>query len=175
MAPARSMVTVRPLFDSSGRDCAFGSEMSTPPCIIGAVIMKMIISSIITSIRLTTLISALSGSRSRPRPRRAIRRNPVVQTMRELQSSDHPLSYHQCDQLRGNAFQLAFDLVETRSKNVVCEHRRNRHAERCRRRNQSLGHAWRHRAHVAGALGGNADEGIYYHEDGTKEPDQGTD
>ena len=50
-------------FDSSGRACARGSWMSTPPCIIGAVIMKITMSSIMTSMRLTTLMSALRGSR----------------------------------------------------------------------------------------------------------------
>ena len=45
------------------------ASVSTPPCIIGAVIMKITMSSIITSMRLTTLISALSGVRS-PRRRR---------------------------------------------------------------------------------------------------------
>ena len=54
-----------------GLASAFGSEMSTPPCIIGAVIMKMIMSSIMTSISDTTLISAFSGVRS-PRLRRRI-------------------------------------------------------------------------------------------------------
>src|SRR5437868_9155684 len=166
MAPARSMVTVRPLFDSSGRDCAFGNEMSTPPCTVGAVIMKMIISSIITSIRLTTLISALSASRSRPRPRRAIRRFPVVQRLRTIESSDHSLSHHQCDQLRADAFQLTLDLVEAGSENVVREDSRNRHAERRRRRDQRLGDAGSHRANVARPLRRDTDERVYYTEHG---------
>ena len=71
---------------SSDSDCAFDSGIITPPCIIGAVIMKMIISSIITSIRLTTLISALSTSRSAAPPAPAL-------------SSDSSLAYQHRDQL----------------------------------------------------------------------------
>src|SRR5918999_228230 len=41
IVPARSTVTTRPLFGSRGRASARGSWMSTPPCIIGAVIMKI--------------------------------------------------------------------------------------------------------------------------------------
>src|ERR1700737_4011856 len=113
MAPERSTVTVSPLFDSSGRACALGSEMSTPPCIIGAVIMKMIMSSIMTSMRLTTLISALSTSRSRPR----------------RGATDYSLSGHECDQLRTEALELSFDLVETGREDVVRENGGNRDAE----------------------------------------------
>src|SRR6478736_2004529 len=112
MAPLRSMVTDKPLFDSSGRAWAFGSEMSTPPCIIGAVIMKMIINSIITSIRLTTLISALSTRRSRPRRRRDIRSCPLAQSAPldnrgRSAPLDHSLSDHERDQLRPDALELA--------------------------------------------------------------------
>jgi hypothetical protein len=65
------IVTTSPLFASIGRTSARGSATSTPPCIMGAVIMKITISSSITSMRLTTLISAFSAIRS-PRVRRAI-------------------------------------------------------------------------------------------------------
>src|SRR5665647_3143932 len=58
MLPPRSIVTTSPFLASSGRACAWGSAMSTPPCIIGAVIMKITMSSIMTSMRLTTLMSA---------------------------------------------------------------------------------------------------------------------
>ena len=63
ICPARSTVTVSPSFDSSGLASVAGSVMSTPPCIIGAVIMKITSRSSITSIRLTTLTSALSSKR----------------------------------------------------------------------------------------------------------------
>src|SRR6266550_1145289 len=169
------MVTVRPLFDSSGRACAFGSEMSTPPCIIGAVIMKMIISSIITSIRLTTLISALSVSRSRPRPRLAIRLPPSGRSDLQVSPLDHSLPHHQGDQFRGDAFHLALDLVETRGKDVVGEHCRNRDAECGSGRDQRFGNAGRHRANVPRALRRDSDERIYYPQHGPKEPDQRTD
>src|SRR5207237_598084 len=171
MLPARSMVTVRPLFDSSGRDCAFGSEMSTPPCIIGAVIMKMIISSIITSMRLTTLISALRGSRSRPRPRRAISSLSRKYCRR---SSDHALSHHQRDKLRCNALQLAFDLVEPGREDVVREHCRNRYAQGRRGCNERLRNSRRYRADIPRALGCDTYERVYYPQHRAKEPDQRT-
>src|SRR5712671_5919838 len=149
MAPVRSTVTVSPLLDSSGRACAFGSEMSTPPCIIGAVIIKMIINSIITSIRLTTLISALSTRRSRPRRRRDISSFPLGRST----PLDHALSDHQRDELRSDTLELPFDLVETRSEDVVREHRWNRDAQRRRRRYQRLGDARSDSADVAGSFG----------------------
>src|SRR5436305_8550832 len=64
-----SIDTTSPLFASIGLASADGRVRSRPPVIIGAVSMKMTSSSIITSIRLTTLISALRCIRSRPRRR----------------------------------------------------------------------------------------------------------
>src|SRR5215213_2800326 len=122
MRPCRFTVTIRPLFGSSGRACAFGSATSTPPCMIGAVIMKMTIMSIITSMRLTTLISALSGIFS-PR-RRDTERAPNPWTLRtggELRASDPALAHHQRDQLRAEALELAVQAVETVREDVVPE------------------------------------------------------
>src|SRR5712675_1945566 len=171
MAPVRSTVTVSPLLDSSGRACAFGSEMSTPPCIIGAVIMKMIINSIITSIRLTTLISALSTSRSRPRRRRDISSCPLGR----CEALDHALSDHQRDELRSDTLELSFDLVEARSEDVVREYRGNRDTQ-CRRcRYQRLGNAWSDSTDVAGSLGRNSDERIDHAEHGSEKSYKRTD
>src|SRR5258706_2145880 len=171
MAPVRSTVTVSPLLDSSGRACAFGSEMSTPPCIIGAVIMKMIINSIITSIRLTTLISALSTRRSRPRRRRAISACPLGRS----EPLDHALSDHQRNELRSDTLELPFDLVETGSEDVVREHSRNCYAQRRRRRYQRLGNAWRNSTDVAGSLGRDPDESVDHTEHRSEKSDKRTD
>src|ERR1035437_6854487 len=137
------MEITRPLFDSSGIASVFGSFTSTPPCMIGAVIMKITMSSIITSISETTLISALSGVRS-PRERRRM--------------LDPPLSRHQCDHLRSEAVELAVEAVELRRENVIPEHGGNGDGERDRRGGQRLRDAGRHRTEVSGAALGDAKE-----------------
>src|SRR3954463_15552827 len=87
MKPARSTDTTSPLFGSRGFASAFGSATSTPPCIMGAVIMKITRSSSITSIRLTTLISALRGIPSRRR-RRATLDPPLAAEHRDQGSAE---------------------------------------------------------------------------------------
>ena len=76
MRPSRLTDTTIPSFGESGRASARGSSTSTPPCIIGAVIMKMISSTSITSTSEVTLTSAMSGRSPRwlpsPPPRPAI-------------------------------------------------------------------------------------------------------
>src|SRR3989442_1589884 len=67
MRPSRSRLTTRPDFGSSGRAAARGRRTSTPPCMIGAVIMKMMSSTNATSTSDVTLMSALSGSSPCPR------------------------------------------------------------------------------------------------------------
>src|SRR5437762_234876 len=62
MRPSRSRVTTRPDFGSRGRASARGNRTSTPPCMIGAVIMKMISSTNATSTSDVTLMSAFRGS-----------------------------------------------------------------------------------------------------------------
>src|SRR5216117_2982878 len=67
MRPSRSRLTTRHDFGSRGRAWARGSRTSTPPCMIGAVIMKMMSSTNATSTSDVTLMSALSGSSPCPR------------------------------------------------------------------------------------------------------------
>src|SRR5256885_2044138 len=62
MRPSRSTVTTSPDFGSSGFASARGKRTSTPPCMIGAVIMKMIRSTNATSTSDVTLMSAFKGS-----------------------------------------------------------------------------------------------------------------
>src|SRR3954467_5532320 len=114
--------------------------MSTPPCISGAVIMKITSRSSITSIRLTTLTSALRSYRCR-RARRAI--------------SDLSFAHEQRDQGGVEAFHPAVEPVQTAGEDVVAERRRNRHAERGRGGDQRFGDAGRDGAQIAGSLRGN--------------------
>src|SRR2546429_303757 len=67
MRPSRSRVTTRPDFGSSGRASARGNRTSTPPCMMGAVIMKMMSSTKATSTSEVTLMSAFRGSSPCPR------------------------------------------------------------------------------------------------------------
>src|SRR2546426_5458923 len=67
MRPSRSTVTTSPDFGSSGFASARGKRTSTPPCMIGAVIMKMIRSTNATSTSDVTLMSAFKGSSPCPR------------------------------------------------------------------------------------------------------------
>src|SRR5213082_2075315 len=62
MRPSRSKVTTNPDLGSSGRAWARGRRTSTPPCMMGAVIMKMMSSTNATSTSDVTLISAFKGS-----------------------------------------------------------------------------------------------------------------
>src|SRR5919201_6759944 len=107
--------------------------MSTPPCIIGAVIMKITSSSNMTSMRLTTLISAFSASRSR----------------RRRGTSDVALAHEQRDHRRSERLEQALDAIEPAGEDVVGEGRRNRDRERGGRRDERFAHAQRERPQVA--------------------------
>src|SRR5471030_794709 len=110
---------------------------------IGAVIMKITMSSIITSISETTLISAFSGERS-PRAR--------------LRMLDPAFSSHQRDHLGSEAVEFAVEAVEFRRKNVIPEDGGNGDGQRDRRRRQRLGDTRRDRAEIAGAALGDSEE-----------------
>src|SRR6185437_453439 len=99
------MLKMRPPLASSGRASARGSAMSTPPVIMGAVIMKITMSSIMTSMRLTTLMSAFSA---KPRPRRRAILDP-------------PLAHHHGDDVRAEVLQIVFQSIDPVRKNVVPE------------------------------------------------------
>src|SRR3982750_4496026 len=114
MKPARSTDTTTPLFGSAGVASAFGNATSTPPCIMGAVIMKITSRSSITSIRLTTLISALRGNPSRRRRRATL---------------DPPLSAQHRDERRAESLEQVVEAIETVGENVVAERRRDRDAQ----------------------------------------------
>src|SRR5581483_9679248 len=119
--------------------------MSTPPCIIGAVIMKITMSSIITSIKLTTLISAFSGSPSARRRRATL---------------DPPLPNHHGNDLGAEPLELALESVQPVGEDVVPEHGRDGHGERSRSGREGFGHPRRDGAQVPGSLHGDPDEGI---------------
>src|SRR5918992_2614267 len=159
IAPARSTVTTRPLFGSSGRASARGNWMSTPPCIIGAVIMKITSNSSITSIRLTTLISALSARRSR----------------RRRATSDVPFADEERDHRRAERLEESFDPVQAAGEDFVGERRRDRDRQRRRRRNQRLGDAWRDGRQVARPAARDADESVDDAEHRAEKADERTD
>src|ERR1035437_7335362 len=156
--PSRVMEITRPLFDSSGVASAFGSFTSTPPCMIGAVLFRSTIKSIITSMSETTLISALSGVRS-PRERRRM--------------LDLSFAGHQGDHLGAKAIAFAVESVELRREDVIPEHRGDGDGEGDGGGRQGFRHAGRHGAEVAGAALGDAQEGGDDAEHRAERPPQG--
>src|SRR6476661_3193126 len=113
MAPERSTETTSPLFGSSGFASAFGSATSTPPCIIGAAIMKITSSRSITSIRLTTLISALSAS--------SRRRCRILEPSFAQQHRDHR---------RAETLEQVVEAIQPVREDVVAERGWNGHGQR---------------------------------------------
>src|SRR6185437_535786 len=157
ISPARLIDTASPSFVSSGLALAGGSEMSTPPCIIGAVIMKITSSSSITSIRLTTLTSALRSNRSRRRRRG---------------TSDPAFAHEQRDGRRAEAFHPRVEPIEAAGEDVVAEGSGNRDGERHRRRNQRLRHARRDGRQVPRALRRNPEKRVDHAEHGAEQSDE---
>src|SRR5512140_157885 len=151
------MLTTSPLLGSSARASVFGSDTSTPPCMRGAVIMKMTSRSIITSMSDTTLMSALSGVRSP-----CVRRRML----------DAPLAGHQRDDLRTEAFEFAVESIEPGGEDVVREHRRDGDGQCGGCGHERLGDAGRHRPEVARPLRRNAEEGVDDAEDRPEQADQ---
>src|SRR3954451_23879073 len=151
MRPSRVTVTTIPSLGESGRASARGSSTSTPPCMIGAVIMKMIRSTSMTSTSEVTFTSAISGSSPRwlpsPPPRLA-------------DISDESFPGHGPDQLVGETFELAREEAGPIHVQVVGDHGRDRCRQAGERGHQRLGHAGGDRSEVARALGGYSSECI---------------
>ena len=149
----------RPARSSARADAprAFGSATSTPPCIIGAVIMKITSSSIITSIRLTTLISALSGMSLAPAARHA-RSRPFAHHAARSAPMPKPRARRRC----GSAGW----------RRCCSRTPRDRDAQRRGRRDERLGNARRDRADVSRALRRDADERLDDAEHGAEQSDQ---
>src|SRR5215510_516353 len=114
-----------------------------PPCIIGAVIMKITSNSNITSIKLTTLMSAFSSKRSR-------RRRSAM--------SDQPLAHEQRNQSTAEALHLTIESIETARKDVVPESRRNGDRQRRGRRRQRLADARSHSGKIPRSLRRNPEK-----------------
>src|SRR5437773_6457333 len=102
-----------PSWDSRGRAAATGSRTWTPPCIIGAAIMKMISRTKATSTSEVTLISALRCARLR----------------RERRTLQPPLAGQRDDELARETLQLAGDEVLPGGEDVVGHHRGHRDRE----------------------------------------------
>src|SRR5215813_1274119 len=154
------MLTVSPSFVSSGLASAVGNVRSIPPCIIGAVIMKITSRSNITSIKLTTLMSAFSSKRSRRR-RRAI--------------SEQSLAHEQRNEHAAEALHLPVEPIETTREDVVAERRGNRHCERRRRRRQRLADTGSDSGKIPRSLGRNAQERLDDAEHCAQKSDERTD
>src|SRR5690348_14049326 len=131
MRPSCPTVTMRPLLGSRGRASARGSRTSTPPCMIGAVIMKMMRRTNATSTSEVTLMSAFSGSspcpRSPPPPRRPATLQP-------------PLAGHGPDDLLREALELPREEAQAVDEDVVGHHRGDRDREAGHRGDQRLRH-----------------------------------
>src|SRR5712691_212129 len=165
MRPSRSRLTTSPDLGSRGRASARGSRTSTPPCMMGAVIMKMMRSTNATSTSDVTLMSALSGSspcpRSPPPPTRPATLQP-------------PLASHRPDDLLGEALQLAREEPEAVDEDVVGDHGGHGDREPRDRRDQRLGDARRDRGDVPRAAERDADEGVHHAQHRAEEAEQGT-
>src|SRR4051794_37060111 len=114
MRPSRVTVTTIPSLGESGRASARGSSTSTPPCMIGAVIMKMIRSTSMTSTSEVTFTSAISGSSPRWLPRPPPRLADI---------SDESFPGHRPHQLVGETFELAREEAGPIHIQVVGDHR----------------------------------------------------
>src|SRR6185437_1804271 len=157
ISPARLIDTASPSFVSSGLAFAGGSEMSTPPCIIGAVIMKITSSSSITSIKLTTLTSALRSNRSRRRRRG---------------TSDPAFAHEQRDRGRAEAFHARVEPIEAAGEDVVAEGCRNGDGERNGGGDQRLRHARGDRRQIPRALRRDAEKRVDHAKHGAEQPDE---
>src|SRR5512147_149570 len=164
MRPSRLTETTIPSFGESGRASARGSSTSTPPCIIGAVIMKMISSTSITSTSEVTLTSALRGisPRSPPIP-------PMPPAMLE-----QPFPSHRADQLVGEPLELADEEPDPIDVQVVRDDGGNRRREAGKGGHQGLCDTRSHGGQIPRALGRDAGEGVDDTEGGTEQAQQGT-
>src|SRR5919197_3448606 len=111
MRPSRSRLTTSPDLGSSGRAWARGSRTSTPPCMIGAVIIKMMSSTNATSTSDVTLMSALSVSSPWPPiPPPPPSRPGMLQP---------PFPRHRADDLLREPFEFAREQAEAVHEQVV--------------------------------------------------------
>src|SRR6185437_9975514 len=157
ISPARLIDTASPSFVSSGLAFAGGSEMSTPPCIIGAVIMKITSNSSITSIKLTTLTSALRSNRSRRRRRGTL---------------DSAFAHEQRDRGRAEAFHARVEPIEPAGEDVVAEGCRNGDGERNGGGDQRLRHARSDRRQIPRTLRRDAEKRVDHAKHGAEQPDE---
>src|ERR1041385_4072614 len=155
MRPSLSTVTMRPSSTFSGRASARGSWTSTPPCSIGAVIMKMMSRTNATSTSEVTLMSAEIGTPPRRRPSPP----PRPPTMLE-----QPLAGHRAHQFVGEPVHLPFEESEPRGEVVVADHRGARGREAGDGGDQRLGDARGDRGEVPRAAGGDPEEGRHHPE-----------
>src|SRR5690606_40214743 len=142
-----------------------GSSTSTPPCRIGAVIMKMISSTNATSTRFVILISELTGRRLRCRRFICSMRCPSCPALRRVPSrtrrvcrvmdatsrsaSQPALACQRADELARETLHLSAEAVQPVREVVVRDRRRDRRNETARRRDQRLGDTGRSEEHTS--------------------------
>src|SRR5260370_19947973 len=162
MRPSRWRVTTSPALGSSGRAWARGSRTSTPPCMMGAVIMKMMSSTNATSTSDVTLMSAFKGSSPWPR-------SPPPPPPSAPATLQPPFARHAADDLLGEPFELAGEQSQAVHEDVVGHHRRHGDRQAGDGGDERLGHAGRHGRDVAPPAEGDADEGVHHAEHGPQE------
>src|SRR3954468_16101733 len=148
MRPSRLTVTTIPSLGERGRASARGSSTSTPPCMIGAVIMKIIRSTSITSTREVTLTSAIRGSSPRWLPSPPPRPEAIL---------DQPFPGHGTDQLVREALELAREQPHPIDVDVIGDDRRNSRYQATGSSDQRLGDARGDGSQVTRALRSDAD------------------
>src|SRR5690606_31370661 len=134
-----------------GRACACGRSTSTPPCIIGAVIMKTMSSTIITSTSEVTLISALRGRSPLP---------PPIPPMPPTAILDQSFAGHRADQLVGKSLELPGEEPHPVHEDVVAHDGGNGGREAGKSGHQRLRHTRRHRREVPRPARRDAGEGV---------------
>jgi hypothetical protein len=112
---------------------------------IGAVIMKITINNIITSINETTLISALNA-------------HAVTTATSAHARQIRPFAHHERDQFRAESLERVVEPIESCSKHVVPEGGGNRDESARRGRDQRNGNTRSHGRDVARALVGDTHE-----------------
>src|SRR5437867_8434198 len=147
------------------RTCARGSRTSTPPCMIGAVIMKMMSNTNATSTSDVTLMSALSGSSPCPRrpPPPPPPRSPAIRSVLPGPASRRS---------PGQNLELAGEQPQAIDEDVVGHDRGNSDRQAADRSHQRFGDAGRDGGDVTRAADGDPDEGVHDTEHGAEQAEQ---
>src|SRR5512134_3223766 len=139
---------------------AWGRFTSTPWVSIGAVTMKMMRSTSITSTRGVTLISAI------------ILRSPLLLPVIAMALHLVDVAFEEVEELDSEAVDPRRDRPDPVEEVVVGHDRRNRGHQPGRRRDQRLRDAGRHRGERRASDGGDPREGVHDPPDGPEQADE---